>query len=138
MKQITKPLLVFSVAAIVFTFLFRYFLSVGIKNGNNLIFIVPVFYFVIMFLAGWFFGKKDKEIFPVIDIGFRFHLSTYIIHTIVSIVWVMFIWKSSKENTNILSNTIIFWGAIVLLHYIFYWIYLKRSKKRIFKEDFFD
>ncbi|CAI8400409.1 MAG: Uncharacterised protein [Flavobacterium sp. SCGC AAA160-P02] len=34
------------------------------------------------------FWKNDGEYLPILDIGFRFHFTTYIIHNGTSILWI--------------------------------------------------
>ncbi|MDO5607294.1 MAG: hypothetical protein Q4G08_02450, partial [Capnocytophaga sp.] len=87
----TKPLLKFAFTAVVLTLLFRYFLSYGIENKSFVITVLSsTLYAVAMFAAGFYFGKKDREFLPIYDIGFRFHLVTYLIHNSISELWFVF------------------------------------------------
>ena len=36
-------------------------------------------YFCMMFICGWYFGKKDAVENGVYDIGFRYHAATYLV-----------------------------------------------------------
>lgn len=77
---ITKPLIQFIVVTTILTVLFRISLSELLNRQLwNYVFIPPVIYFISMFLTGRYFGKKDYEFLPIGDIGFRFHLSTFVV-----------------------------------------------------------
>ena len=87
MKTITQYLLRFALTATVLTIIFRYFLSYGIENQSGiLITISAVTYGLLMFASGWYFGRKDGEYLPIYDVGFRFHLTTYLIHNGISLL----------------------------------------------------
>ena len=80
MKSITPYLLKFAVTATILTGLFRYFLSTSLESNNvTMVLISSVLYGLTMFISGWFFGQKDGEYLPILDVGFRFHFATFLV-----------------------------------------------------------
>lgn len=88
MKTITPFLLRFALFASLLTIAFRFFISYGIDNKSTiLVGIVAVVYFLSLFFGGWYFGKKDGNYLPIYDVGFRFHLTIYLIYNVISEGW---------------------------------------------------
>ena len=78
--SITKPLVQFVLVTTLLTILFRISLSELLNNQMwSLVFIPPVIYFILMYVSGRFFGIKEYEYLPIGDIGFRFHLSSFVV-----------------------------------------------------------
>lgn len=139
MKSITPYLVKFAVAASILTIIFRYFLSTGIENNNaTLVLLSSVFYGLAMFVTGWFFGQKDGNYLPISDVGFRFHLTTFLVHNIVSELWFVFGLQASKETINTIHYTILFWLPFLIIHYVFYLVAKKKSIKGLNKDDLFE
>ena len=80
MKALTIRLGQFAICALVLTVLFRYALNLCIE-ANSVIGTTTcsIVYGGLMFLVGWYFGTKDAKENEVHDIGFRYHLVTYIL-----------------------------------------------------------
>jgi|SRR5690554_1281565 len=115
MKTITHNLLKFAIAATILTILFRYTLTYGIENKSNFTVILSaILYGVAMYLTGWTFGKKDRAYLPIYDVGFRFHLTTYLIHNIISELWFVLGFNSKYENITVIHSTAIIWGFFLL------------------------
>ena len=75
---LTANLLKFTLSAIVLTILFRIALSSFITNKMiGALLISAIAYGILMWISGYFFGKKDYENLPIHDVGFRFHLATF-------------------------------------------------------------
>lgn len=91
-----------------------------------------------MFISGWYFGKKDGEYLPIYDVGFRFHFATYFIHNLVSYLWFAFDFESSYEKILNINTTALIWGAILIIHFIFYLWTRKNSINDLDKNDFFE
>ena len=139
MKTITSFLLKFCLAATLLTVVFRYCLSYGIENNSTMIMALSAaFYALTMFISGWYFGKKDGEYLPVFDIGFRFHLSTYLIHNIISGLWFAFRLNSRYEGIGTVRSTAIIWGIVLIIHSIFFLWARRNSINSLNKEDLFD
>ncbi len=139
MKSITSNLLKF---AIFFTFgsiLFRVGLSWSITNHTVFeMWIFAFLYFIFNFGIGWFFGKKDYESIPLNDIGFRFHLVTYVVFNTIWELWFLLGLQSRVENVKIAHHIALFWGIFLLLHFILYLFARKNTIKGLSKSDIFE
>jgi len=133
MKIITPYLLWFALTVAILTVVFRYFLSYGI-----IITVSASIYGFLMFASGWYFGKKDREYLPIYDIGFRFHLTTYLVHNTVTLLWLGLGFGSQYEDLKISIMIIIYWGILLLIHFIFFLWSRKNSIKNLDKDDLFE
>jgi hypothetical protein len=136
---ITSYLLMFALAATILAIIFRYFLGIGIERESNIITILAaVLYGVSMFAAGWYFGKKDGNYLPIYDVGFRFHCTTYLVHNSVSALWAILKITTHYERIESIIFTVIFWGCLLFIHFIFFLIAKKKSFKGLDKNDLFE
>lgn len=139
MKTITPYLLIFALTTTLLTIVFRFFLSYGIENQSGIIITTSaVTYGLLMFATGWYFGRKDGEYLPIYDVGFRFHLTTYLIHNGISLLWLGLGFGSKYENLSVSIMVAIYWGIFLLLHFIFYIWARKNSIENLDKEDLFE
>lgn len=139
MKLITPYLLRFALTASFLTLVFRYVLSYGLESQFYIVVsLSAVIYGSLMFVAGWVFGKKDSEYLPIFDIGFRFHLTTYLIHNGISLAWISFGFGSKSESLSTAITVAAFWGIFLVIHFIFYLIAKRRTIDSLDKEDLFD
>lgn len=139
MKTITPYLLKFAAVAILLTIVFRYYLSYGIANASAVIIVLTaVFYGICMFIAGWHFGKRDREHLPIHDVGFRFHLVTYLAHNLISELWFLLGFNSSAESVSMIHTTAIIWGIFLLCHFMFYLSAGKSAINNLHREDLFE
>lgn len=139
MKLITSNLLKFAGTATLLAVIFRFCLSFGIENHSNLmIFLCALLYFLTMFYTGWYFGKKDYEHLPLYDVGFRFGLTTFLIHNLVSELWFIFGFNSNLESIKSVHNTAIIWGIFLLFHFIYFLWTRKRTIDHLSKDDLFE
>ena len=136
---ITKPLVQFILVTILLTILFRISLSELLNNQLwNLVFIPPLIYFILMYVSGRFFGIKEYEYLPIGDIGFRFHLSTFVVFFTVSYSMSYLEYMSSSEPKGIIDTTLLIWGILLFSHFVFYQKFKRKNIKGINKEDIFD
>ena len=118
---ITKPLVQFILVTTILTILFRISLSELLNNQLwNLVFIPPVIYFFLMYVSGRFFGIKEYEYLPIGDIGFRFHLSTFVVFFTISYSMSYLEYMSSSEPRGIIDTTLLIWGILLFSHFVFY------------------
>jgi len=135
-KTITPPLLKFVVAATALTIIFRFFMSYAIDTHSLVIMILPpISYFIGMFTLGFYFGKKDGNFLPIYDVGFRFHLATYLVFISISELW--FFLGIGRIEYNI-HLTALIWGIFLLLHFFMFLILRKKSYKGLAKEELFE
>ena len=110
MKIITPNLLKFAGTSFVLTAIFRFCLSYGLENKILLLSVTSaVLYGITMFSAGWFFGKRDWMYLPIYDVGFRFHLATYLTHNAVSELWFILGFNSRYEIIDPIHITAVIW-----------------------------
>lgn len=139
MKIITNYLVKFALTATLLTLLFRFFLSSGIENHSTIgITLTAVIYALSMFAAGWYFGRKDGEHLPIFDVGFRFHLTTYLVHNGITLLWIGLGFGAKNENLNLSIMIAVYWGIFLFLHFIFYLWARKNSIDNLDKEDLFE
>ncbi len=139
MKTITPYLLKFALTATVLTILFRYFLSLGIETQSGVIIAVSaVSYGILMFASGFYFGKKDSEYLPIFDVGFRSHLTTYIIHNGISLLWIGLGFGSKYEHLSLSITIAMYWGLFLLIHFILFLWARKQSINNLDKDNIFD
>ncbi len=136
---ITPNLLKFTLATIILTIIFRIGLSTSITNKMTLaVILCSVFYGILMWFNGNYFGRKEYEYLPIYDIGFRFHLSTFLAHNLISILWFVFAFESKYENIIIIYITTLIWSAFLIIHMIYYLSVRKSSIKNLDKKDLFE
>ncbi|MFO8023050.1 MAG: 2TM domain-containing protein [Perlabentimonas sp.] len=139
MKALTKNLLIFSVSLILLTILFRFSLSTMLQNRLFFsVWIVAVAYGIIVFIMGWVFGKRDNLNLPLYDVGFRFHLATYVICNLIGEIWYLLDLQSDYEKIRTIHLTALFWGIGLLIHFIIYLITRKDAIKGIKKSEIFE
>jgi hypothetical protein len=136
---ITSYLLKFAFVATILVIIFRYFLSYGIENESRLIIVLSsVSYSICMFIAGFYFGKKDGNFLPIYDVGFRFHFTTYLVHNIISELWFILKFNSGFERIERIHQTVIIWGILLLIHFIIFMLMRKKSFKGLDKKELFE
>jgi hypothetical protein len=139
MKALTTYLLRFAAAAGIFTIIFRYFLSYGIDNHLIAVIVISaVFYFISMFAAGWYFGRKDAEYLPILDVGFRFHATTYLIHNSITLLWIGFGLGSKYEDLTLYLVVAGAWGIFLLLHLTLYLWMRRKSIEDLDRDEIFE
>lgn len=139
MKILTPCLLRFVFVSAILSVIFRYMLSYGIENRlTAVIILAAVMYGVLLFIAGWYFGKGDAQYLPVLDIGFRFHLATYLIHVGISELWFLLGFNSSMERIGTVHITAIIWGGFLLIHFIIFMYARKKSIRGLDRSELFE
>ena len=89
---------------------------------------------VLLFISGFILGYKDPVRESRSDLGFKYHLTTFIIVNIIGISW---LFAAMGFNANSLMNAAfqcLPWGLGLLIHYYF----SSKSIKGIDKKDLFD
>jgi hypothetical protein len=136
---ITNNLLKFTLATIILTILFRIVLSTSITNKMILaVIICSIVYGILMWFNGRYFGRKEYEYLPIYDIGFRFHLFTFLAHNLVSVLWFVFAFESKYENIKVIYITALIWSVFLIIHLIYYLSVRKSSIKNLDKENLFE
>ena len=139
MKAINNYLLRFALTAALLTALFRCFLSYGITHeAIVLITVSSILYAIGMSLAGWYWGKKEKDHIPIYDVGFRFHLATYLVFNVVSEGWFFLGFNSGIEKIETVRSVACLWGFFLFIHFIYFIWTRKKTINNIDKTELFE
>ncbi len=139
MKLFTSNQLKFATVLAALLIVFHFGLSTLLKNMEfTWVWLIAAAFAISVFVAGWYFGKKDNDSLPLYDIGFKFHLITYIISNLIAELWFLFGFQSHFEHVKTVHLTAIFWGIGLILHFIIFLYNRKNSIKGIEKSDIFD
>lgn len=95
-----------------------------------------IVYFGSMFLCGLYFGRKDEIENGIHDIGFRFHITTYIMCIGISFLSFYIGWET--ETLKSIAITALCWGGILLVHFILFLLEQKKTIKGYSKDDLFE
>ena len=136
---ITPSLIKFTSTAVILTILFRLALSTSITN-EMVVFVIfsSLTYGILMWFIGHYFGKKEYENIPIYDIGFRFHLSTFIAHNSISVLWFTLGFQSHYESIKIVYLIASIWSLSLMIHFFYFLSSRKESIKNLNKEDLFE
>lgn len=136
---ITPNLLKFTLATLLLTIIFRLGLSTGItRHLIILVILSSLIYAILMWFNGRYFGWKEYKYLPIYDIGFRFHLATFLAHNIISLLWFAFGFQSHYETISVIFITAGIWSVFLLIHFIYYFSIRKTTIKDLNKEDLFE
>ncbi len=139
MKHLTRNLISFAIYFSIGTVVFRYGLSHSLDSRLFLqVYVIAVVYFFYNFGIGWYFGKKDYELLPLYDIGFRFHLATFLLFNSITEAWNYFGFLSQFENAKTNRFIAFFWGIFLIFHFILYLYSRKNTIKGINKSEIFE
>lgn len=136
MKALTFRLGQFAIGALLLTVLFRYALNLCI--GVNSLFgtvSCSIVYGGLMYLLGWYFGKKDAVENEVHDIGFRYHFVTYIL--CIGIGYGAYYWGWNTETLRAMAITAISWGIGLAIHFVFFLLEQRKTIKGYAKDEIF-
>jgi len=139
MKSITINQLKFAGSLALLTILFRFALSALLSDMQfTWAWVIAAIYSLSVFITGWILGKKDYETLPLYDIGFKFHLITYIECNLIAELWFLLGFQSHFENVKTVHYTALFWGIGLMIHLILFRYSRKGSIKGIEKSELFD
>lgn len=140
MKSLVTPnLLKLTLTTVILTIIFRIGLSTAITLKMMVaVILCAILYFILMWLNGFYFGKKEYEYLPINDVGFRWHLSTFIAHNVVSVLWFVFGFESKYEHINTIYITALIWLVILIGHFIYFLSLRKSSISNLHKDDLFE
>ena len=114
MKMLTVHQLRFTTLTAVLTIVFlvarHYSLSEG--SGTAVWWSAGMF-FIMMLANGWYFGKKDGADLPLAVSALRFHLLTFIVYNVITVIAEGYLLSGIATAT---KKMILWWGAGLLLH----------------------
>ena len=137
MKVLTFRLGQFAISALLLTVLFRYALNVCIGMGSwTGSVLCSVVYFCLMFFAGWHFGEKETEDNCIHDIGFRYHLVTFLL--CVDVGYRRIFIKRKTETLKSMTIGALCWGIGLFVHLAFFLLEYSKTIKGYVKSEIFD
>ncbi len=135
MVQLSKPQMVFSAITILLSVAFFVLLHQLLQQRNYSLIVFPaVGYGLAMFLAGLLCGKQDDEAKTRIDIGFRYHLLTFICVNIVAIIAACSFPLLREHLLIITLIQTVAWGLGLYVH----WYYSKKGIKGYERSELFE
>ena len=138
-KYITKNLLIHAFVLAISSFLFRVFISWALSNEYFTgVWFIAALYCLSVYLLIWKFSVLDKKILPIYDLGFRFHLVTYIVWVVISYLWFSFGNISSHENMNQVHISSLYWLLTLIVHFCIYLFSRRKTIKGLKKTEIFD
>lgn len=136
MKILTNRLGQFVVCGLVLTVIFRYVLNLCIETGSKFTpWLCAGIYFCLMYSIGSYFGKKDAMENGIHDIGFRQHLTTYLL--CIGIAYAAPYIGLGMENQTHVNMSALFWGIGLFIHFIFFLKAQQKTIKGYAKEELF-
>ncbi|MBQ2912722.1 MAG: hypothetical protein IJE52_03420 [Bacteroidales bacterium] len=136
MRVFTQRLGQFAVCALLSTIVFRYTLNLAVgMESLPATSVCSIVYFGLMFFAGWYFGSKDEQEHQIHDIGFRFHLVTYILCIAMGYAAYFIGWNT--EPLKSMNIGAIAWGIGLALHFVFFLFAQKNAIRGYAKEEIF-
>lgn len=138
-KYITKILLIHAFILSVISIVFRFLISWSLTNDYfiRVWFIAGIYCLTVYFLI-WKLSILDKKNLPFYDLGFRFHLITYLIWVLISYFWFMYGNISSHEHINQVHISTLYWLLTLIVHFCIYLVSRKKSIKGLKKTEIFD
>ncbi len=134
-----KALATFILVASILTLIFRYGLSSAITEKSwGFLIAIAVIYGLSMFASGWYLGKKDNQELPIYDLGFRFHLSTFLVYHAISIIWIISGAGNPNENLFTIYIGMGIWSIFLTIHAIFYLVERRKAIASLDKDELFE
>lgn len=139
MKLTSKYLYYFAISFIVLTLLFRFGLSTFLEQERfNLVLWIALSYGILLFIAGWIFGRAHGINTLQFDIGITFHITGFLAWSLTSLIWFWLGLNSSFESIQSVYQAMAIWGVFLAIHFIVFLYLRKSSIKGIHRSDIFD
>ena len=135
MKTMTTNLKYFCGLTIIFSVIFFYYLYAALSiESYDKISIYAALYGSVLFISGLALGYFDSVRHSRLDLGFHYHLMTFIIVNVIGLIS-LFIDMGFNKNTLLYAIlSIVFWAIGLLVHYY----YSSKSIKGMDKENIFE
>lgn len=128
-KKVSPYFWAFVGTAVALAFAAKIFMTMSLNAGSSLFtFLTAGLYAAGMFAAGWYWGRKDTEYLPVYNVGFRYHLATYIVHNGAFELWALLGLNNAYDPPRMTHYVAAAWGVVLVVHFI---LYLGARKKAI-------
>lgn len=117
----------------------RAFLSHYITDHNIIgVWCSSILWGISMYIAGWYFGKKDMEYLPFFYSGYKFHVATYLVFAFVSFSWLKIGFNDANETFGQVINTLLIWAIFLMIHTVSFLNYRKKAIKGLNKSKIFE
>ena len=134
MRYFTPQLVGFGVTTLVLSIGFFSYLYSSIKaHTYDYIWIAALAFGVLMFFNGLLWGWRDSVRKSKSDLGFMYHLYTFVIVNNINLIFLFFFGFLEKYNENHFYLYILFWGIGLMVHYYA----MKKKIKGMDKEELF-
>lgn len=135
MKTMTNNQKYFGILILIFSATFFYYLYSALQTHSfDNIWLFAILFGAALFITGLVLGYKDPVRKSRTDLGFQYHLITFIIVNVIGIPWLFISMGLNKEILINAAFQCIPWGIGLFVHYYF----SSRSIKGINKEEIFD
>jgi hypothetical protein len=138
MKILTKQVVLFALLMAVYTLLFRMLLSFCIGHHYYVLLgIGSLVYGVSIFFTAYFLAKAEAQEIHFFDLGLRFHVTSFLVWAAVSFGWFYLGNPHKYEHVSQISQILLYWGFILILHTVIFLITRKDTIRGIHKNDIF-
>lgn len=135
MKTMSNNLKYFSGLTLILSVAFFYNLVTKLQALDfSKIWLIALIFGVFLFASGLILGYKDSMRDSRADLGFQYHLMTFIIVNIVGIPWLLVAFGTDSSNLINIAYQCVPWGIGLATHYYF----STKSIKGVSKEEIFD
>ncbi len=139
MKSSKKYLLVFALLYAFCTLIFRATLSYSLEHHlYYLIWVASAVYFILLFSIGWILGKAYSFQRIKNDFGLFFHISSYLSVIITTEMWFIFGHPATNETIKHVNYMALYWGILLFIHIVIYFILKRKTIRGISKSEIFD
>ncbi|MCB2198960.1 hypothetical protein KQI63_06110 [bacterium] len=119
MKYLTRNLILFGLVTIALSLLFHFRLhGMLLSETYGGIWWIAFAYAGAMFLNGFFFGMFDPQRKSRVDLGFMYHLVTFVV---VIPIWLGMIFFGPAKGNFLLwidLNIMVVWAVVLLMHFL--------------------
>lgn len=130
--------LYFAIAASAATILFHVFMT-DAENVRDYtrIWLIPFAYFIVMFAAGWWLGRRARKQLPLASIAVRFHAITFLSYTGITVLWSTTFGSISDLGSGFIVSTGL-WFVGLIIHTILFRANSSTRIRGLKKENLFE
>lgn len=119
MLSLSRNLKLFSVLMTIYSIVFQYYYNQYLNAEDwNYVVLCAAGLFVASFATGMILGSKDPVRNHRNDLGFLYHLMTYITVNAIAVIWLLAGLSSDKVTPVMILLMVILWGVGLLVHYL--------------------
>jgi hypothetical protein len=139
MKVISKYVIYWAISFFFLSLAFRFGLSTFLTSEQyNLILLIAILYGILIFSAGWIFGKAHGTKSLQFDLGITFNITGFLMFSLVSLTWFWAGLNAETESIKFVYLAMAIWGILLAIHVMIFLIARKDTIKGIHKSEIFD